>query len=380
MKLKSIFLLALVALSVMTGYAQKAKTEQKDNKPAVVYFCSEITPENILKLYNALGVDLKGNVGLKVHFGEPGNQNFLNPDLLKPLVEKVKPTFVESNVVYVGPRRYTDSHIKVAKEHGFTFAPIDIQDADGETVFQGDKNFKHCKTVRVGSHFGNYDSYIIYSHFKGHGSSGFGGAIKNVGMGMASPGGKMAIHSNIYPVVTDSEKCLKCNRCSQNCPGNAITVTENGPVLDTTKCLGCAKCLAECPLQLFQQNHSNYTELAFLEKLVEYTKVMMDQKPMYYINVMANISSLCDCAVHAPKPFVGDVGAVASLDIVAIDQACHDLVSMAAGEKETFKKINHVDAQAQLDYAEKLGMGTTKYILIDVATGKQITLEEAVRK
>ena len=199
-------------------------------------------------------------------------------------------------------------------------------------------------------------------------------------MGMASPGGKMAIHSNIYPVVTDSEKCLKCNRCAQNCPGGAITITETGPVLDTTKCVGCAKCLAECPIHLFQQNHANYNELTFLEKLVEYTKVMMDQKPMYYINVMANISPLCDCAAKAPKPFVGDVGAVASLDIVAIDQACHDLVSAAAGEDDVFKKLNHVDSQAQLDYAEKLGMGTTKYILIDVATGKQITVQQAVRK
>ena len=379
MKLKSIFLLALVALSVMTGYAQKATTEPQGEKVAVVYFCSEITPENILKLYNALGVEQKGNVGLKVHFGEPGNQNFLSPDLLKPLVEKVKPTFVESNVVYVGPRRYTDSHIQVAKDHGFTFAPIDIQDADGETVFLGDKNFKHCKTVRVGSHFGNYDSYIIYSHFKGHGSSGFGGAIKNVGMGMASPGGKMAIHSNIYPVVANQDKCVHCNRCVQNCPGNAITITEDGPVLDTTQCVGCAKCLAECPLRLFKQNHANYNELAFLEKLVEYTKVMMDQKPMYYINVMANISASCDCSAKAPKPFVGDVGAVASLDIVAIDQACHDLVSAAAGEDDVFKKLHNVDSQAQLDYAEQLGMGTTKYILIDVATGKQITIQQAVK-
>ena len=374
MKLKSLIVMMVLLLSVTQMRAQ-------EQKPSVVYFCSEITPENILKLYEALNVDLSvQNVGLKVHFGEPGNQNFLNPELLRPLVEKVHPTFVESNVVYPGPRRTTESHIQVAKDHGFTFAPIDIQDADGETLFPGDANFKHCKKIHVGSHFENYDAYIIYSHFKGHGSSGFGGAIKNVGMGMASPGGKMAIHTKNFPMVKNGDKCVGCQRCVQNCAGDAITITETGPVLDTTKCVGCAKCLAECPLRIFAQDHSDYSELAFLEKLVEYTKVMMDRRPMYYINVLANISSSCDCSARAPKPFMGNVGAVASTDIVAIDRACHDLIAAARGMKEAFRDKNNVDALQQLDYAEQLGMGTQTYILIDVATGKQITLKMAVKQ
>ncbi len=369
---KNVLLLLMLSMSLM-GFAQ--------NRPAVVYYTSEITPESILKLYQALGVNLDDkNVGLKVHFGEPGNQNLLDPKLLRPLAETVYPTFVESNVVYPGPRREAESHKQVALEHGFTFAPIDIQDAEGELLIPGQSSFKHCKNVHVGSHFDDYDAYIVYSHFKGHKSSGFGGAIKNVGMGMASPGGKMAIHSKNYPIVVNADRCIGCNRCTLNCAGNAITITDKGPVIDTTKCVGCAKCMSECPLRLFVQDRSDYTELAFLEKLVEYTKAMIDRRPMYYINVMANISSSCDCNAKSGKPFMHDVGAVASLDIVAIDQACHDITSAVYGVDSLFEHVNQVSGLEQLQYAEQLGMGTTHYILIDVATGKEITMSEVVKR
>ncbi len=379
------FFIAIFFLMAVCAGVQAQKSSKLGPMPSdvsVVYFCSEITPENILKLYDALNVTLSPEVkvGLKVHFGEKGNQNFLNPELLHPLVDKVHPTFVETNVLYVSDRRFTQSHIALAKEHGFTFAPIDILDDEGETIYSGDDNFQFCKTVRTGDHFENYDFYIIYSHFKGHGSSGFGGAIKNVGMGMASPGGKMAIHANNYPKVRTPDKCFQCNRCASQCPAVAISVDDNGPVIDTTKCIGCAKCIAECPLKLFTPDNSGYDETRFLDKLVEYTKVLKDHRPMAFINVMANISTTCDCSAKAPKPFMRDIGAVASLDIVAIDQACQDLTSKAYGCEHVFQEVNHVSGMEQLQYAEKLGMGHTKYILIDVATGKQITLDEAVKQ
>lgn len=380
---RKFFLILCCLLAVCTVvHAQKSKQEKLPSDVSVVYFCSEITPENIQRLYNALNVNLAPDmkVGLKVHFGERGNQNFLNPELLHPLVDQVHPTFVETNVLYVSDRRFTKSHIALAQEHGFTFAPIDILDADGETIYPGDDNFQYCKTVRTGDHFENYDYYIIYSHFKGHGSSGFGGAIKNVGMGMASPGGKMAIHANNYPKVNTPDKCFQCNRCANQCPALAINVDDNGPMIDTTKCIGCAKCIAECPLKLFSPDNTGYDETRFLDKLVEYTKVLMDRRPMVFINVMANISSSCDCSSRAPKPFMRDIGAVASRDIVAIDQVCQDLTSKAYGCEHVFQEVNHVSGMEQLQYAEKLGMGHTKYILIDVATGKQITLEEAVKQ
>ncbi len=372
----------LLLVSSLMAQHKRPTTEATEPKESIVYFCSEITPENILRLYEAMGVDVSNykNIGLKVHFGERGNQNFLNPELLHPLVDKVHPTFVETNVLYVSDRRFTKSHIALAEEHGFTFAPIDILDADNEIIYPGDTNFQFCKTVRTGDHFENYDFYIIYSHFKGHGSSGFGGAIKNVGMGMASPGGKMAIHANNYPKVNTPEKCFQCNRCASQCPAVAISVDNHGPVIDTTKCIGCAKCIAECPLKLFSPDNSGYDETRFLDKLVEYTKVLADRRPMVFINVMANISTTCDCSAKAPKPFMRDIGAVASTDIVAIDQACQDLTSKAYGCEHVFEKVNHVSGMEQLHYAEKLGMGSTKYVLIDVATGQRITLDEAVKQ
>lgn len=381
MNLKTIvnsFLTIVLLLVASMGFAQK-----QNQKETVVYFCSEITPENVLKLYNALGVEMPGKVGLKVHFGEPGNPNFLNPELLRPLVEKTHPTFVETNVLYVSSRHYTESHIQVAKDHGFTFAPVDILDADEQLTYDvADLHLKHFDKIKTGSHFENYDSYIIYSHFKGHGSAGFGGAIKNIAMGMASPGGKMAQHANDIPAISDNapSKCFQCGRCSSQCPANAITIDANGPHIDTTKCIGCAKCVAECPERLFKPDGKGYSEQSFLEKLVEYAYVLTSKRPMVYINVMANISEVCDCSGKAPKAFMGDVGMVASTDIVAVDRACQDLVAAAQGLKEAFRDRNNVDAIYQLDYAESLGMGTQKYVLIDVATGKKITVEKAAKQ
>lgn len=380
MNFKVMMTILVLSIFSMSVYAQNKPTLQTES---VVYFCSEITPENVLKLYEAMGVTQTGNVGLKVHFGEPGNPNILNPELLRPLVDKVHPTFVETNVLYVSPRHYTDSHIQVAKDHGFNFAPVDILDADDQLTYSvPELNLKHFTKIKTGSHFENYDNYIIYSHFKGHGSAGFGGAIKNVAMGMASPGGKMAQHANDVPVISENSanQCFHCNRCVNQCPADAITIGDDGPVIDKSKCIGCAKCVAECPERIFSPDKAGYSEENFLEKLVEYAYVLTKKRPMVYINVMANISEVCDCSGKAPKPFMGDVGMVASTDIVAIDRACQDLVAAAQGLKEAFRDRNNVDAIHQLDYAESLGMGTQKYVLIDVVTGNKITVEKAVKQ
>lgn len=380
MNFKVMMTILVFSIFSMSVYAQNKPTLQTES---VVYFCSEITPENVLKLYEAMGVTQTGNVGLKVHFGEPGNPNILNPELLRPLVDKVHPTFVETNVLYVSPRHYTDSHIQVAKDHGFNFAPVDILDADDQLTYSvPELNLKHFTKIKTGSHFENYDNYIIYSHFKGHGSAGFGGAIKNVAMGMASPGGKMAQHANDVPVISENSanQCFHCNRCVNQCPADAITIGDDGPVIDKSKCIGCAKCVAECPERIFSPDKAGYSEENFLEKLVEYAYVLTKKRPMVYINVMANISEVCDCSGKAPKPFMGDVGMVASTDIVAIDRACQDLVAAAQGLKEAFRDRNNVDAIHQLDYAESLGMGTQKYVLIDVVTGNKITVEKAVKQ
>lgn len=369
--------LAVIVLALVSCKEQKPKIETAADE-SIVYFCKDITPENILKLYEALGVKQEGKIGLKVHFGEEGNQNFLNPELLRPLVEKVNPTFVETNVLYVGKRRYTDSHIALAKEHGFTFAPIDILDDEGETEIPAE-GLKHYTKIKTGSHFNDYDNYIIYSHFKGHGSAGFGGAIKNVSMGLASPGGKMAMHATNFPTTADPEACVNCQRCVSQCPAQAITITENGPVIDTTKCIGCAKCIAECPLKIFKPDWREIEENVFLERLVEYAKVLSEAKPMVYINVMDNISKTCDCSAKAPAPFMEKVGAVASTDIVAIEMACHQLTAAKYGSDDAFKDVNGISGFGQVQYAHQLGMGNMKYVLVDVITGERISIEDAIK-
>lgn len=363
----------------MAGYASAQQTPacKAPKGVSVVYFCKDITPDNILKLYEAMDVQQEGKVGLKVHFGEDGNQNYLNPELLVPLVERVHPTLVETNVLYVGKRRFADSHIALAHEHGFTFAPIDILDADGELEYKVE-GLKHYTKVKTGSHFADYDSYIVYSHFKGHGSAGYGGAIKNLAMGFASPGGKMAQHASAIPATRNVQKCVGCNRCVEQCPANAITITDNGPVIDSAKCLGCAKCIAECVQKIFTPKASKMESDVFIERLVEYAYGFARQKPMVYINVIQNVSRTCDCSAKAPAPFMGDIGAVSGTDIVAVEKACYDMAELKYG-KDPFMDVNKVSGRRQIDYAAELGMGNKKYILVDVNTGKKISLKQAIQ-
>lgn len=360
---------ALLTAALSGAMAQRIDEKnyhgQKDI--SVVYFIREITPENVLKLYEALGEKPSGKIGVKIHFGEDGNQNFLNPELTKLLMEKTKATWVETNVLYVGQRRYTDQHIALAKRHGFTFAPIDILDKDGEievpTTGIGLQHYG--KSVKLGKGFMDYGNYIIYSHFKGHGSAGFGGAIKNLAMGFASPGGKMAQHATDYPQINTPEKCVGCRSCVNNCPAAALSL-DGGIHIDTTKCIGCAKCIAECPLKLFSPKQVELAGSTFMERLVEYAYVAWKTKPMVFINILANISAACDCSSNAPKPFCNDIGMVASKDIVAADRASLDLVAKEYKCDDPFLKESGKSGAYQLEYAEKLGMGNQKYVLIEI--------------
>ncbi|MFA6807265.1 MAG: DUF362 domain-containing protein [Bacteroidales bacterium] len=368
MKRKISILFLLISLCVGSVFANNSKPNNTNNDSvAIVYFIKDITPENVLKLYKAIGMEMKGKIGVKIHFGEEGNKNFLNPELTKPLMQYTKATWVETNVLYVSKRRFTDSHINLAKEHGFTFAPIDILDKDAEIEYQTKgMGLKHYKKIKAGSHFENYDGYIIYSHFKGHGSAGFGGAIKNVAMGFASPGGKMAQHASDVPVISDASKCIQCSNCINNCPAHALSYVENVITIDKDKCIGCAKCIAECPKKIIKPENTNLESNVFLERLVEYAYVFTKKKPMVYINVLANISSSCDCSARAPLPFTQDIGMLGSVDIVAIEKASHDLVAKGHKCDDAFLKESGVSGMGQINYAEKLGMGTIKYKLVEI--------------
>jgi len=328
---------------------------------SVVFFTKNITPEGLLKVFSYVENETQGKIGFKVHFGEEGNQNYLSPELMKPLVQKLNATFVETNVLYVSKRRYTESHIQLAKDHGFTYAPIDILDSEKDTAIIADT--KHFNKVITGSHFFNYDSYVICSHFKGHGSAGFGGAIKNVSMGMASVAGKMALHASDVPGTTPS-KCTGCGACVKECPAGAITL--NPLTIDKSKCIGCGKCIGVCPAQSFSVPWGSTEESVFLERLVEYAKVLSGQKKMIYINVLANISRSCDCARNASEPFLEDIGILVSMDIVAIEQASHDMVDKACECDDAFVKAGNPSGKHQIDYAAELNMGRKEYKLIDV--------------
>ena len=282
-----------------------------------VYFSKNITADEIVKMYEKLGITLPGNVAVKVHSGEAGNQNFLGPDLYKEVIDKVNGTVVECNTAYAGKRNTTEEHWQTMKDHGWTENfKVDIMDADGEIELPI-PNGAQIKVNYVGKNIEKYDSMLVLSHFKGHPMGGFGGALKNISIGIASSHGKAYIHG-----AGDVEKLWTAD-------GNA-----------------------------------------FKEAMADADKSIMDyfKENIAFINVMANMSVDCDCCAVAEDPCMKDIGVLASLDPVALDKACLDLVyaSKDPGRDHLIERIESRNGAHIIEAAEKLGVGSTEYELIEI--------------
>lgn len=285
---------------------------------STVYFSRTITPETVLALYKLVGKTLPGNVAIKVHSGEKGNQNFLRPDFWKPMVDYVGGTIVECNTAYDGERNTTDKHRKLLNEHGWNkYFPVDLLDAQGPDLELPIPNGKVIQKNFVGKDIANYDSMLVLSHFKGHPMGGYGGALKQLSIGVASSYGKAYIHG------------------------------------------------AGDPKNIWSSDHDS-----FLESMADAASSVVSyfKGQLVYINVMKNMSVDCDCCAVAEDPCIADIGILASSDPIAIDQACIDLVYGCddPGKAHFLERVESRNGVHTIEAAAKLGFGSREYELIEV--------------
>lgn len=290
---------------------------------AKVYFTKEITPESVVKIFEKLGKELPGKVAVKVHSGEEGNQNYLHPEFMRKIIEKVNGTVVECNTAYEGKRNNTEKHKKLMENHGWTkYFDVDIMDAEGNDLVLSIPNGKVIKENYVGKNMANYDSMLVLSHFKGHPMGGYGGALKQLSIGCGSSEGKSWIHS---AGKTKDQTILWDNLPEQD---------------------------------------------KFLEAMADSSQSVVEyfKGNIAFINIMCNMSVDCDCCAVAEDPCMKDIGILASLDPIAIDQACIDLVKNSddEGKDHLLERINSRHGIHTIEAAAELGFGTKEYELINI--------------
>lgn len=357
--------------------------------------------ENFLKkldrLINQAGlkncINKRDLVAVKLHFGEYGNTAFIRPVYIRHAVKSIKaaggvPFLTDANTLYAGTRGDAPLHLVTAITNGFDYAvadaPLIIADGlRGRTETAVEINEKHYKEVFIGSEIIQADALISIAHFKGHELSGFGGAIKNVGMGSASRRGKLAQHSGVSPKVK-AKNCIGCEQCADHCVQQAIEMIDEKAFIHPERCIGCGECILICENNAIQIQW-NQDIPVFLESMVEYCSGVLKNKSgkTLYINFINHVSPACDCVPYNDAPIVRDIGVVASTDPVAIDQASVDLVNqapalpdscmanhseagMAAGSDKFRAIYPKVDWPLQLEYAEKIGLGSRDYELIKI--------------
>jgi len=330
-------------------------------------------------------------VAVKIHFGEQGCTAHIRPQYVRKVVDRLKelgarPFLTDTNTLYVGSRTEACSHLLTATENGFgrevTGAPVIIADGlRGNNGTEVPVDGQHVKTAHVASDIHYADGLVVLTHFKAHELSGFGGTLKNVGMGCAARQGKLEQHSNISPKVNE-KKCIGCGDCITWCRGGAISLTGEGKqqtsVIDPERCVGCAECILSCPQGAIQIQW-NQSIPVFMEKMVEYAAAVIHNKTdrIIFMSFITDVSPLCDCTPFSDRSIVPDVGILASTDPVAIDQAAVDLVNAAPGNpisrlesalapgEDKFRALfPSIDWSHQLEYAERIGLGTRQYELV----------------
>ncbi|MDR3330665.1 MAG: DUF362 domain-containing protein [Endomicrobium sp.] len=318
-------------------------------------------------------VKSKNFIAIKMHFGEENNEGYIKPEYVLPVVKIIRekagyPFLTDASTIYVGKRSDAYHHLLIANKHGFSIdkcgCPIIIADGlKGNAEVKVDVNLKHFQAVAIAHEIYNADGFMFMSHFKGHEISGFGGVLKNIGMGCGSKAAKYAMHNSSKPTV-NLERCVGCCNCVKFCYQQALSLVNNKIVMDKEKCVGCGQCIVNCISNVFGLKWDE-NSLTVQEKIVEHAAGVLKNKKSGYISFLNHISKFCDC-FSLPKnmPLMPDVGIIAGVDPVAVDQASLDLINKAFG-MNFFKEIYpEIDSTIQLRYAEKLDLGSRDYELI----------------
>lgn len=358
---------------------------------------TENLQQKLTRLLTAAGMgDIDFNkkfAAIKIHFGEPGNLAYLRPNWAKTVVDFIsarggKPFLTDCNTLYVGGRKNALDHLDAAYVNGFSPFSTGCHCiiADGlkgsDEVYVPVEGGEYVKEAKIGRAVMDADVFISLTHFKGHENTGFGGTLKNIGMGCGSRAGKMEMHSAGKPHV-EHEACVGCAMCTRVCAHDAISIADRKATIDHTRCVGCGRCLAMCPQDAIATG-SDVTNDILNCKIAEYTKAVVDGRPCFHISLVLDVSPNCDCHAENDVPIVPNVGMFASFDPIALDQACADAVNRmpvnpgsaldgsdhgcGCGGRHDHFHLSHPDTdwQVALDHGEKLGLGAREYELVKI--------------
>lgn len=350
--------------------------------------------QRLIKKAGITGIDMDGKfIAIKMHFGELGNLSYLRPNYAKAVADVVKecggkPFLTDCNTLYPGSRKNALEHLDCANINGFNTITTGCQIIIGDGLRGTDditvpvRNGEYCKEAYIGRAVMDADIFISLTHFKGHESTGFGGAIKNIGMGCGSRAGKMHQHNSGKPIVHD-DLCRGCRRCAKECGSDAITYENGKAVINQDICKGCGRCIGACAFDAIENQNWDANEILG-RKMAEYSQAVCDGRPTFHISLVRDISPNCDCHGENDAPILPDVGIFASFDPVALDQACVDACLHATPMPNSQLSDNLADPQwhhhydnfldsnpnvrwkETLEHAEKIGLGTREYELIQM--------------